>query len=127
MDGWSFVALALAALAGLALSLAERAAARADNDWRRRNHLNGVGKLVADNAVEQETARSTRMGLYLLLATLVMTDVLPAQQRAFITILVVLLDAWTAARKARLRRAIRRLELEQLGDVVVLDAADAGH
>lgn len=122
---WSFVALALAALVGLGLSLMEWGRAKADNDWRRKNELNGVGALVAANAVEQETARSGRMLLYLAAVGMALTGWIPPEQRALFTIAAVLLDAWTAARKARLRRALRASELAHLGVVVTLDKEGA--
>lgn len=127
--------VALSATMGLFLSVSEWRAAWADEEWRRTNGLNGIGSLVAADAGAQEAKRTARMLLYLLLvagAMLAPAPVRPALrlfivQGGLMIGLIVLLDAWTVAGKARLRRAIRRLELEQLGDVVVLDAADAGH
>lgn len=126
-----FLALALL---GLCLSLAECRAAHADATWRERRGLNGVGTLVARDAVWQEALRSLRMAIYVtvalaaaLLPNAPRSDVRQAADAIGLALcLAVLLDGWTSLRKGRLRRQVRRLELAHLGDVVRLDTADSG-
>lgn len=118
------VAFLLAAAVGLVLSVIERRAAHRDNAWRGQLGIDGVLSLVGANAIEQETMRCARMVLWGAVAVGSMLRV--ASAALFLGLIAaVLVDAWTAQRKARLRRRIRALELAKLGAVVRLEGERA--